>query len=438
MSLPEFPPTTKPFKVALVGGGIGGLSLAVGLLKHGVPFHIYEAAPFFSEIGAGVGFAPNAQRAMGLIDPRIKAGYDRHATVNAYEDNQKYFFEFRMGMDGRAGSRTEGKKAGDLISQPGGPGKGMNMIHRARFLEELVALLPEGCASFAKTLSRVEELDEGVRLHFEDGTTAEADAAIGCDGVRSRVRDSLFGERTRAVFSGKYAYRGFVPMEAAVELLGEPLARNSQAYLGYGGHVLTMPVERGKTMNVVAFQTKPDGVWEHDMWRLPMRKDDLHRDFAEWSPDVNKILSLMQQPDIWALFDHPRLKQLSRGKIALIGDAGHATTPHQGSGAAMALEDAYVLSGLLGITDSKEEIPKALQAFSIVRTERTMTLVETSRQCGEVYEFLGPDGDNLAQIDANLRVRYNWIWDEDVAAEGELAKEIFRSLARKISFEARL
>lgn len=101
-------------------------------------------------------------------------------------------------------------------------------------------------------------------LTFADGTTAEADAVVGCDGIKSRTREILLGTEqpaARAVFSGKYAYRSLIPMDVAAEAIGDALARNPQMYLGNHGHLLTLPIERGKAMNVVAFRDKEDGKW---------------------------------------------------------------------------------------------------------------------------------------------------------------------------------
>ena len=426
------PPATtsepaKPLTIVVVGGGIGGLCFAIGLLSHNVPFHIYEAAHAFAEIGAGVGFGPNARQAMTLIDPRIKQGYDKYETTNHDEFAKDHFFQFRMGMDGKGG--TKGLKVGDMISAPGGPGKGMSMIHRARFLDELVKLIPTECVSFGKRVVAVEKVMKIVRLNFEDGTVAEASAAVGCDGVKSHVRQSLFGKESDATFTGKYAYRGLLPMSKAIDLVGEKLARNSQAYLGYGGHVLTMPVELGAIMNVVAFHTAADGKWDDHRWVLPMRKEDMNRDFADWGNDVRNILGLMEQPNLWALFDHGPIPRLWQGHVCLLGDAAHATTPHQGSGAGMALEDAYVLSSLLSHVRVAEELEIAFETYDYVRRPRNMKLVETSRACGEVYEFLGPEtGDDVHKINENLSRRYDWIWEEDVAAELTRAVEIFEKL----------
>lgn len=425
----------KPLNVAVIGGGIGGLCFAIGLLRHNVPFHIYEAAQAFSEIGAGVGFGPNARRSMTLIDPRIKQGYEKYETTNHHEFAKDHYLQFRMGMRGKGG--VNGLEVGDMILIAGGPGKGMSMIHRARFLDELVKLIPKEFVSFGKKVVAVEQVMGIVRLGFEDGTVAEASAAIGCDGVKSRVRQSLFGQESDATFTGKYAYRGLLPMSKAIDLVGEKLARNSQAYLGYGGHVLTMPVELGTIMNVVAFHTAADGKWNDRRWVLPMRREDMNRDFADWGNDVKNILGLMEQPNLWALFDHGPIPKLWQGKVCLLGDAAHASTPHQGSGAAMALEDAYVLSSLLSHVRGVEELEIAFEAYDHIRRPRDMKLVETSRACGEVYEFLGPEtGDDVQKISEYLSRRYDWIWEEDIAGEFTRALEIFETLKTESATKA--
>jgi salicylate hydroxylase len=99
-------------------------------------------------------------------------------------------------------------------------------------------------------------------------------------------------EATNPTFTGKYAYRGLIQMEKAVEAIGDELARNSQMYLGRHGHILTFPIEKGKTMNVVAFQTKMDGKWQNENWVLPMKKEDMFNDFAGWGETVHQILSV--------------------------------------------------------------------------------------------------------------------------------------------------
>ena len=342
--LSQQPPSTiaKPFDIAIIGGGIGGLALCIGLLKQHIPVHVYEAAPAFAEIGAGVSFGANARRAMSLIDPAILRRYEVLATHNQWPEKENWWFEFRMGMDGQ--SERNKLKAGERFFSRLGA---QESIHRAHFLDALVSLIPEGTATFGKKVEEIEETIEGVLLKFADGTTARATAAIGCDGVKSRTRTIVLGEdaeHCKPQFTGKYAYRGLIPMDIAAKAIGDELALNSQMHWGYNGHLLTFPIEKGKTMNVVAFRTEPKGTWDHDEWVLPMKKEQMYGDFEGWGEDVQQILQLMQKPDLWSLHNHPPARTYFRkGKIALLGDCAHASTPHQGAGAGMAIGKPYLL-----------------------------------------------------------------------------------------------
>jgi salicylate hydroxylase len=225
----------KPFSLAIVGGGIGGLCLAVALVSHNIPVHVYEAAPAFTEIGAGVGLGPNALRAMALMDPAIFRGYKRCETSHASPEERKRFFNFRYGMEKPS---RDGMIAGRLICDLRSQSE-TSSVHRARFLQELLNLLPEGAASAGKRLTGIDEEGSGVLLKFSDGTEARHDAVVGCDGIKSQVRKILLGEghpTSEAVFSGKYCYRGLVPAAKAIEILGEDLALNSQMcqYFSHG------------------------------------------------------------------------------------------------------------------------------------------------------------------------------------------------------------
>jgi salicylate hydroxylase len=280
----------------IAGGGIGGLCMTIGLLHQNIPCTLYESAPAFAEIGAGVAFGPNATAAMSLIDPDIKTGYDRQETVNAFPEKLHSWFDFRIGMREDAWKEMKAPAPeGQKIAQVWTGGSGQSSVHRAHFLDELIKLVPDGVAKFGKRVENVEKVDGKMRLTFHDGSTAEADAVIGCDGVKSRTRQILLGENHPAahpVFTGKYAYRGLIPMEKAVKVIGDELARNSQMYMGHHGHLLTFPIEKGQTMNVVAFQTKKDGKWENEKWVLPMKKEDMFRDFDGWGDSVRELLSV--------------------------------------------------------------------------------------------------------------------------------------------------
>jgi salicylate hydroxylase len=238
---------TKAFDVAVVGGGIGGLILTLSLLSHAVPVTLYEAAPKFGEIGAGVSFGPNASRAMELISPHIYEAFEARATHNQSAEKANAWFDFQYGEE-CGGNRTVGEKILTLNCNGG-----QASVHRAHFLDELVKLLPDGVARFGyRVIDFVDEGSNGIALHFANGQQKRHDAIVGCDGIKSKIRSSLLGNdhpATQAAYSGKYAYRGLIPMDEAKALLGVDLAENSQMYLGRHGHILTFPIEKGKTMN---------------------------------------------------------------------------------------------------------------------------------------------------------------------------------------------
>ncbi|KAI9686001.1 MAG: hypothetical protein M1822_003984 [Bathelium mastoideum] len=397
---------SKSIDIAIVGGGIAGLMLAIGLLKKpNIKVTIYEAAHHFGEIGAGVALGPNAQRAMELIDPKIMDAFKRLATGNLWKSKEHNYFEYRD---------DHGEPFGTTVNTGG-----QSMVYRADLLDELVKLVPQDIAHFAKRVVHLEDLGaKGVLLKFKDGSEATHDCVVGCDGIKSEVRHYLFGDSpvARAHFSGKYCHRGLIPMDKAVAGIGEELAMNNQMYLGKHGHVLTFPVQNGKTMNVVAFASKES--WDDPNWVVPSDKEHLLADFKDFGPVVQRLVGLMENNDIWALFDmhdHP-LPIYYKGRVSVSGDAAHATTPHQGSGAAMATEDGYILSELLGTVSDAAGIEKAFKAYDEVRRARTQKLVATSREAGHLWELEKYGGD-LQSLVEDMKARFAWIWDEDLEAE---------------------
>lgn len=215
-------------------------------------------------------------------------------------------------------------------------------------------------------------------------------------------------------------------MDKAANLLGDELARNSQMYIGRGGHILTFPIEKGKTMNVVAFSTKEDGKWEDAEWVKPMDKSAMYRDFDGWVSAAHEIVGMMEKPDTWALFDHPPAPTYFKNRICILGDAAHASTPHQGAGAGMAIEDALIMSSVLGLVDDEKDITRAFQVFDTLQRPRSQKLVTTSRQGGLLYDLQLPDvEDDMDKIKEHLSQRMKWIWEEDPQARVEEARTMF-------------
>lgn len=260
--------------IAIVGGGIAGLALALNLLKSSkssdstspasprFTVTVYESAHAFGEIGAGVSFGPNASHAMKCIGPEVYAAFERTETTNQWPQKQDVWFDFRYGesvegkykVEGEQGSGPE-DRTGELIATVRCK-NGQRGVKRSDFLDELIKHVPEGVAQFGKRVTHyTEDSSSGkVTLFFKDGSTATHDAVIGCDGIKSNIRKTLLSSTSRpeaanAVFSGKYCYRGLIPMDEAVAALGDEMAKNAQMYLGRHGHILTFAVEKGKVMN---------------------------------------------------------------------------------------------------------------------------------------------------------------------------------------------
>lgn len=368
---------------------------------------------------------PNAARAMQLIDPRIFEGFQRCATNNEWKSKQSFWFSFNKGQDTKD---QYSEHLMDLYCS-----RGQQSVHRAHYLDELVKLVPKEAAHFGKRLEDIEDKGDRVLLKFHDGTTAEHNAVIGCDGVKSRTRQIVLGTNhpaATATFSGKYAYRGLIPMNDAAALMGDELARNAQMYVGNGGHILTFPIEKGNTMNVVAFSTKEDGQWEGE-WVKPMDKTAMFKDFSGWTDATQKILSLMQKPDTWALFDHPPAPTYIKGRVCLLGDAAHASTPHCGAGAGQAIEDALIMSRAMGLVHEGKDIPRAFAAYEKVRKARSQRLVKNSRESGLLYDLQLPGvGDDLEKFKERLPQQQAWIWEHDLQADVD---EVTRLLSEEVA-----
>jgi salicylate hydroxylase len=269
--------------ITIIGGGISGLVLATGLLRRGIPIEIYEAAPSFGEIGLGLSLGPAAHRAMPLIDPQIREIYDNLVTTHAdspgYESFRETWFEFIW-----AGGVNEGSLLMDLKALP----SGQTAVRRADFLKELVGLIPEGVVRFGKRLVELTEIEGdgdgqggggGIRLVFEDGTVEVADVVVGCDGIKSKVKEAMLPEESilaQPTYSGMYGYRAVLDMEDMVEAVGDRRARVSTLYIGKGGYGISYPIMRAKKVNVGLYVLSEE--WEGESWVRPAKREDMERD----------------------------------------------------------------------------------------------------------------------------------------------------------------
>lgn len=282
----------KNFTVAIVGGGIGGLTLAAGLLRRNVPVQIYEAAPEFKEVGLGLSIGPAAHRTMPLIDPRIRQIYDAHITTHAdspgYERFRQTWFEVVW---------ATGDKAGEVLMDLKALPSGQTTVRRADFLDGLVGLIPPEIAHFRKRLVRLVETARGVNLSFEDGTSAEADVVVGCDGIRSKVKEFMIPDEYQQVlpqYSGMYGYRAVLDMETMIEAVGEQRARVSTMYIGKGAYGISYPIMRAQKVNVGLYILTDR--WESEDWVRPASKDDMESDFGHMGKYINSLMKVSTRP----------------------------------------------------------------------------------------------------------------------------------------------
>jgi len=174
----------------------------------------------------------------------------------------------------------------------------------------------------------------------------------------------------------------------------------------------------------VAIGTKDE--WTDDEWVVKRSKEEMLADYADFTDRVKAILNCVKNADVWALFHHKPARTFyqTKPRICLIGDAAHATTPHQGVGAGMCIEDSYVLSELLGKISSADELEKAFHAYQEVRRPRVKRLIESSQEAGWLWDLEGPEGNDFEAFERNATTRLHWIWSHDVRTDVERAQEM--------------
>jgi salicylate hydroxylase len=168
-------------------------------------------------------------------------------------------------------------------------------------------------------------------------------------------------------------------------------------------------------MNVVAFNTKEDGIWDDPEWVKPLDRKAMEKDFEGWVESARQILSLMKKPDIWALFHHPPAPIYYKGRICMLGDAAHASTPHNGAGAGQAVEDALIMSRVMAHVYHPQDIPRAFDAYDQVRRPRSQKQVQTAYENGMLYDLqLEGYMDDWEKVKEKLQSRYRWIWEHEL------------------------
>lgn len=368
-------------KIAIAGGGLGGLAAALFLRRAGIEAEVYEQATELQEAGAGIVVAPN------MVRPLRELGLA--GRLPEFAVRLEAAWEFRRWQDGRV-----------LSVQPMGEtcerlyGAHCYVAHRADLLQLLRSGLPEGAVHLDHRLASFSQDASGVTLRFASraggGSTVRADALIGADGIHSLVREAIApGIESR--FSGLCAFRCLVPADKAPDMAHRPV---QTLWLGPGRHFVHYPISGGRLVNLVAIV--PAGDWRSESWTAPGEIEDMEREFEGWDERVLQLLRSASVTRRWAMYDRSPLERWTEGRVTLLGDAAHAMLPFFAQGAAQAIEDAAVLASCLRSGD----VPEALLRYEALRRPRASKVQLMSRG-REIRNHL-PDGPEQERRDQEL------------------------------------
>lgn len=391
-------------RIAIVGGGLGGLAAALFLRRAGLQATVYEQATELREVGAGIVVSPNMVKA---LDKLGLAG-----ELPAFAVRLEAAWEFRRWQDGRV-----------LFVQPMGErcermyGAHCYVAHRADLLRLLQRALPPHQLRLDQRCIALDQAGDEAALTFVSRAGVEtrvaADLVIGADGIHSTVRLAV-APQIDVRFSGLCAFRCLVPADQAPAMALRPV---QSLWLGPGRHFVHYPISGGSLVNVVAIA--PAGPWRVESWTADGEIADLSAEFAGWDERVQRLIVSASSTKRWALCDRNPLERWTVGRIGLLGDAAHAMLPFFAQGAAQALEDAFVLAACLHGAD-RAAVPRALRRYEAIRRPRASQVQVMSRG-REVRNHL-PDGPEQAQRDAEFAsgdpLRQSaWLYAHDLEAE---------------------
>lgn len=344
-------------KVLLAGGGIGGLSAAVALLQRGIDVEVYEQAPELKEVGAGIQISPNGNKVLDAL------GVFQRLKELSCDPVRK---EFRLWNTGKPWPMLSLGKA--VIENYGYPYLTVYRPDLHQSLADRVRALKPDAIHLGCGVAGCEQDGQSATLLLRDGRRVKGDALIGADGVRSVVRNTLWGA-CDPEFSGMVAWRGLIPME---ELPAHMQVQVGSTWIGPGGHAVSYPLHRSKIMNFVA--TIEGKTWNIAEGSELGSTEECLADFAGWHEDVQTLIRRSPRLIKWALMQRDPIPRWTQGRISLLGDAAHATLPFLAQGAVHSIEDGMVLSRCLeGV--ALADVPAALERYEAARIERTSRMV---------------------------------------------------------------
>ncbi len=379
-------------KVAIIGAGMGGLCAAVSLGKRGFDVSVYERAPELGEYGAGLQLGPNCFRvfrALGLERELRAVAFQPLANVSIKWDDAS--LRYRDPLKG---------VYEDLYGAP------YLLAHRGDLHRLFRDNLPPDCVHTSKHCIGAHSQGDIAVARFADGSEVEADILIGADGIRSAIRQQLFGA-DQPRFTEQMAWRAIVPVDCAPRAFGPGKSTKLErgdyfGWLGPNGHVICYPIGDGERLNIFAGHVTTD--WVEESWTAPSSKEELIAAHEGWNEALIEIFSNVGDVFKWGIFDRDPRPEWRSGRIVLLGDAAHPTMPTLAQGANMAIEDGYVIARRLA--ENAGDPVAGLKAFVAERQPRTARITLQSRQ-----QFA-----NNRMVPPPPPIPRDWIFEHDVTA----------------------
>jgi salicylate hydroxylase/6-hydroxynicotinate 3-monooxygenase len=348
--------------IAVAGAGMGGLTAAGALLQKGFDVQVYEQAETFLRVGAGIQMSANAMKVLrGLgLEPRLRqTAFQHRARRHRDYDTGKIQSEF------------------DMLAVERKFGAPHLMMHRGDLHAALLSLVPMERIHLDRKITRFEQSSQGVRLFFADGTTAEADALVGADGVHSVIRAQMFAEE-KPIYTGRIAYRATFP---ASLLGGLDIGDVATKWWGPDRHIVIYYITANH--DEVYFTTSiPAKEESRESWSMKGDLNELRAAFANFHPEVRQVLAACPGTHVWPIFDRVPMALWGIGRVYLLGDACHPMTPYMAQGAASAIEDAAILARCFEGVDGGgiENAFKRYEATRKPRASRIQTISHLNKR----------------------------------------------------------
>jgi 6-hydroxynicotinate 3-monooxygenase len=345
--------------VAVVGAGMGGLATAAALRRAGIAVNVYEQASKFTRLGAGIQIGCNAMkvlRGFGLESLMRASAFYPRSWNNREHDSGDVRFDMIFGETAEA--------------RYGAP---YLLGHRGDLHSALASAVPAEAIHLAHRVVGIDQRsDRGVKLTFENGSSIEADAVVASDGVHSFVKEQLFG-KDEPNFTGRIAYRTVFP----AALLNGYAVDDCTKWWGPDRHIVIYYVKPDRS-EVYFVTSQPEPGFTVESWSSMGYVGELRKAFEDFHPQVRHVLAACPSVHKWALVDRNPEARWGEGNVTLLGDACHAMTPYMAQGAAMAIEDAAVLSRCLDGVD-RDGVEAAFRRFEATRKPRTSRVQLSSR-----------------------------------------------------------